>query len=539
MRKVREALLDRAFFPGEGWRANNRRFGWILDCREIEMAADVMPAVSRLLYELIAPFAPQAVVGTGLSGAPLVGALVLESARRAHPMDGLVLRDQRKAYGRRRQLEGPIPPAGSDVAIVDDLESSGATAGWIIETATQYGLRPIVVVTLVRFDNHARDSSAHDEIPRRYLFTLSDLGIACAPENVSAPPVTWRVNGVNIPDDVPFSRPVHARGLIVLGSNQGQLLAVDLSGAERWRTPLGDPRDPSPTHCTPVITADGLIIGSDDGVVRCVDCDTGRLRWMTPCADRVGAGLVDDGRGHVLVPATRLPHEGAVLSVRTRDGRIAWRRPLAGYAHSRPAVVASTAVAADNSGTVTAFGTTGEQQEPLWRVMLGAPVKADLVVDDTDSCYCADFHGWLTALALADGGIRWRRRLGGCLYAVPAVADDRLYVAGDGHVFALERRSGRVDWVAPVGSRAARGAIAQLTDGTIAVGCGDGSVRFFSAAGRLQSLLQTGGAVTSGVTAIGGRRAVVASADGCLYFLDPLIGQRGSAARVGKEQSAP
>ncbi|MFJ2868310.1 PQQ-binding-like beta-propeller repeat protein [Kitasatospora sp. NPDC087314] len=516
---VREALLNRAFRPGEGWRTNGQPYGWMLDCREIALAADVIPAVSRLLYELLIPFRPRAVVGTGLSGGPLVGALVLESARRGSPFDGLVLRERAKAYGRRRQLEGPLPLHGSPVAVVDDLESSGATVGWVVETLLQYGLCPVVIVTLVRFDNTHRTRRPHDEVPRRHLFTLSDLGIAGSPEQSAAPQVRWRLGGVNVDDDVPFSRPTQDGDLVVVGSNRGQLHAVDLSGALRWQVPLGDPDAPSPTHCTPLFTPHGAVIGSDDGVLRCVDRDTGHLRWETRCADRIGAGLADDGTGHLLVPATQLPRAGALLRVRACDGSVSWRRPLSGYAHARPAVVCTTTVlGADNSGTVTAFSTDDEQ--PRWRRVLDAPVKADLVVDDTNTCYCADFDGMLTALDAADGTVRWRRRLGRCLYTTPLVANGHVHVAGDGHLFAVETRSGRLAWVAPVGPQA-RGAINQLANGTIVVGCRDGSVCFLSPTGRPVGLFRTGGPVTSGATTLTGDCALVSSADGHVYALRP------------------
>ena len=316
-----------------------------------------------------------------------------------------------------------------------------------------------------------------------------------------------------------FSRPTRGGDLVALGSNRGQLHAVDLSGALRWRVPLGDPNAPSPTHCTPLFTQHGIVIGSDDGVLRCFDRDTGRLRWATRCADRIGSGLVDDGAGNVVVPATQLPRAGVLIRVRADDGTVSWRRVLSGYAHSRPAVTNTVVIAADNSGTVTAFG-TGDGQQPRWRCALGAPVKADLVVDDTGTCYCADFDGVLTAMEIAHGAVRWRRRLGRRLYATPLVADGCVHIAGDRHLFAVERSSGRLAWVAPVGRRA-RGAISRLADGTVVVGCSDGSVRFLSPTGRPVGLFRTGGAVTSGATTLTEDCVLVSSADGHVYALHP------------------
>ncbi|MFI8434185.1 PQQ-binding-like beta-propeller repeat protein [Streptomyces sp. NPDC079020] len=444
---------------------------------------------------------------------------MLEAARNGYPLDGILVRDRPKEHGRRRQLEGSLPSPGSAVAVVDDLENSGATADWVIETLSKYGLRPVVVVTLVTFDSIARDHGAHKNVPRRSVFHLSELGIAESGEEAGTVQERWRLGGVNVRDDVPFSRPAYDGDLVVFGSNQGQLHAVDLFGALRWRAPLGDPDAPSPTHCTPLFTPYGVVIGSDDGVLRCFDRVTGHLRWSTRCADRIGSGLADDGVGNIVVPATHLPRAGLLLRVRARDGAVSWRRSLSGYAHARPAAAITALLAADNSGTVTAFPTAGGQQ-PLWHRAFDAPVKADLVVDDTDTCYCADFGGVLTALDVANGAIRWQRRLGRCLYTTPLASNEYVHVAGDGHLFAVERGSGRLAWVAPIGRRA-RGASSRLADGTIVVGCSDGSVRFVSSTGRPVGLFRTGGPVTSGATAVTGDCALVSSADGHLYALSP------------------
>jgi hypothetical protein len=67
---LRKALINRAFHPGEGFRANSRQYGWILDCREVALVADALPAAGRLMYGLLAAFRPRAVVSTDLSRRP-------------------------------------------------------------------------------------------------------------------------------------------------------------------------------------------------------------------------------------------------------------------------------------------------------------------------------------------------------------------------------------------------------------------------------------------------------------------------------------
>ena len=518
-RVVRAALLDHAFRPGEGWRKNGQPFGWILDCREVLLASAVVPALSRLMYRLVADWRPRAVVGTGLSGAPLVTAIALESARNSKPIDGLLLRDRPKSYGRRRQLEGPIPPAGSRVVIVDDLVSSGATAGWVAKALARYSLQPVGVATLMTFEGAATEPLTPDDPPRRALFTLADLGIVAGDDEAAPAEMLWQLRGLNYDDDVPFSRPTRCGGLVVAGSNRGELLAVNLSGGLKWRVALGGAETPAPTHCSPLPTPHGIVIGTDDGVLRCLDTVTGRPRWSARYGDRIGAGLVGDENGRVYITVTDLPRSGALVCVDASNGTLQWRRSLTNYAHARPSVAADglTVVAADNAGMISAFAV--DDGTLRWKRSVRAAVKGDLTLDDRGICYCVDFDGFLTALDLADDGhVLWRRKLGRCLYATPLATMADVIVGGDEHAFCLERCSGKVTWVAPVGPRV-RGAVSRLADGTLAFGCGDGTVRFVSDGGLNRGMFRTGGAVTSGATLLNGRSILVSSADGHVYAL--------------------
>jgi eukaryotic-like serine/threonine-protein kinase len=77
------------------------------------------------------------------------------------------------------------------------------------------------------------------------------------------------------PFDVFLSSPVVAQGLVVFGSGDGKLHAVDAAtGAARWSFATGDVVHGSPAY------ADGVLyVGSWDSRVYAVDAATGRERW--------------------------------------------------------------------------------------------------------------------------------------------------------------------------------------------------------------------------------------------------------------------
>lgn len=80
---------------------------------------------------------------------------------------------------------------------------------------------------------------------------------------------------------------------------------------------------------------------------------------------------------------------------------------------------------------------TAPAQAPIWRVDLGSAVYARLTVSPAGLLVGAD-DGCLRALALADGGERWRFCADGPIRATPTVAGDAILVhADDGRAYRL------------------------------------------------------------------------------------------------------
>ena len=482
---VQDALLNSAFKPGEGWRKDGHPFGWMLDCRDILLSARTLPAISRLLCEAIADLHPDFVAGSGLSGAPLTAGMVFASRSLGKSYDGLLIRDKRKAYGLRRQVEGPSPSPGARVVIVDDLVNSGDTAIHAAGILSGSGVNVAGVAAIVEFDPDASVRLASRGLPTRTLFSLAGLGISplSAAHDVGGAQA-WRYGGINrAGDDVPLSRPHLCNDRIIVGSNRGFLAAITTEGALIWKVTVGPSEEtPAAVHFSPLALPDGILAGADNGFLTCLSPDTGGCRWATRCGDRVGAGAVSDQHGRIFVSATELPDAGALVCVSASGGRSLWRAEMAGYAHAAPVLSADEklVMAADNSGTVRCF--RSDNGTPLWSCSVAAAVKADLATDAEGRCFCCGFDGCVTALDVVSGTLLWRKRLGRRLYSVPLATPAGLIVGADEYAFCLNSDSGRVEWIAHIEGQA-RGRVALLANETLVFGCTDSTVRFVSPKG--------------------------------------------------------
>ncbi|MEQ9570177.1 MAG: PQQ-binding-like beta-propeller repeat protein, partial [Longimicrobiales bacterium] len=265
----------------------------------------------------------------------------------------------------------------------------------------------------------------------------SDLGPAL--------PWAWGLEGW----DYLGSSPVLGSGLVVVGSADGRVRAVDAdTGAEVWAVATGGRVRSSPAM------ADGTVyVGSADGSVRALVLATGAERWRFE-----SEGVAIDGAdfGFDRRPVTGGPSvaDGQVY-VGSRDarmyaldavtGRLVWSHDDDGasaWVISTPAVWNDLVIfGRSSSAKVQAVdAATGALR---WEVTLGGPVFSSPVVADGRAYVTTGGAGELVALDAATGAVQWRRRLGAESWSTPAVLDGVIVAAADdGVVRAIDATEG-------------------------------------------------------------------------------------------------
>lgn len=198
------------------------------------------------------------------------------------------------------------------------------------------------------------------------------------------------------------SKPLLARGLVIVGLDNGRILLLDLANG----TPVGERLVAPPRGRTEV--------------ERLVDID-GELR------------LVDS-----ILYLTA--YQGRVAAIDLRDGQLRWAHDISSY--SGLDVAGNRVFVVDDADTVEALerssGTPLWQQRALNGRRLGAPVAVGGYV------VVADFQGYLHWLDAGDGRIRARVRADGDgLSAAPLVGGGMLFALGrSGRVHAFGARPG-------------------------------------------------------------------------------------------------
>jgi outer membrane protein assembly factor BamB len=237
-------------------------------------------------------------------------------------------------------------------------------------------------------------------------------------------------------------------GTLYAASRDGEIEAIDPATSKtRWTA-----ETKADLSAGPGVGGNLVVVGTNDGDVIAFDT-TGKRLWKTDVKGEVlAAPLVADGR--VIVRTV----DGRLRSLDAATGKEQWsaeepvpRLSLRGTAP--PVLAGETVLAGFDSGKVMAFAlATGD---PLWQSQVSTPrgrselerladVDGAVHTEGTDG-YAVGYQGRLVMFALDSGQVWWGRDLSS--YRGLALDADQLYVAtSDGSVVALRRRDGTVLW---------------------------------------------------------------------------------------------
>ncbi len=125
--------------------------GWLLDTRMPMLEGEVFDEIGDVLAERLRARGIGQVAGFGYGSFPIVCSVLGSGAEAGQArFRGGFVRERRKAYGRRRLVEGPIDRS-APVVLVDDILNSGRSAARAIALLRSDGFEVPGVLTLFNF----------------------------------------------------------------------------------------------------------------------------------------------------------------------------------------------------------------------------------------------------------------------------------------------------------------------------------------------------------------------------------------------------
>ena len=145
-----------------------------VDLRRILLDGRLAPLAGRVMLDLTADLAYEAVGGLTMGADPVATAMMHAAAGRGTPVDAFVVRKKEKEHGTQRRIEGP-DVAGRRVLAVEDTSTTGASPLTAVEALREAGAEVVGVAVLV--DRGARQNVTQRGLAFRAAYELADLGV--------------------------------------------------------------------------------------------------------------------------------------------------------------------------------------------------------------------------------------------------------------------------------------------------------------------------------------------------------------------------
>merc|ERR1711981_307420 len=89
------------------------------------------------------------VAGLTLGADPLVSGVALVSALDSRMVNGLIVRKEAKGHGTQAYIEGPLPPEGTKITVLEDVITTGGSAIQAVKRLRDAGYEVKRVVSIV------------------------------------------------------------------------------------------------------------------------------------------------------------------------------------------------------------------------------------------------------------------------------------------------------------------------------------------------------------------------------------------------------
>jgi orotate phosphoribosyltransferase len=175
---LRRLLLERSVQRGDFVLASGRHSSYYIDCRRATMSGEGMVLIGRLGLAAIqdAGWRPTSIGGLTMGADPVAYAIAAASFGKGRAINAFSVRKQEKQHGTGRLIEGNLE-SGDAVVVVEDVITTGESAGKAVAAVRQAGARVLGVLAVVDREEggkRALEAQGHMVIA---LTTAGDLGL--------------------------------------------------------------------------------------------------------------------------------------------------------------------------------------------------------------------------------------------------------------------------------------------------------------------------------------------------------------------------
>ncbi|MCY7385774.1 MAG: orotate phosphoribosyltransferase [Microcoleus sp. CAN_BIN18] len=178
LKVLRDRLLDLlcefAYREGDFVLSSGQKSSYYINCKPVTLHAQGALATGRVLLSML-PSQVQAVGGLTLGADPIVSAVSVVSALEGRSIPALIVRKETKGHGTMAYIEGPVLPPGTNVAVLEDVVTTGKSAMQAVERLRGAGYIVDRVLSLIDREQGGGELYREQGLDFQAVFTIADL----------------------------------------------------------------------------------------------------------------------------------------------------------------------------------------------------------------------------------------------------------------------------------------------------------------------------------------------------------------------------
>ena len=167
-------LAQQAYRFGDFSLASGKKSSHYVNCKPVSLSGPGLLSISSLFLKQINE-GVSGVAGLTLGADPLVSGVVMLAAQSDIDLIGLIVRKEAKGHGTGAWLEGPLPPKGSVITVLEDVVTTGGSSLKAVEQLRNQGYLVNQVLAIVDREEGGVDAMSKADLDLNSLFLLKEI----------------------------------------------------------------------------------------------------------------------------------------------------------------------------------------------------------------------------------------------------------------------------------------------------------------------------------------------------------------------------
>tara|TARA_Y100001968_G_C19188072_1_gene633813 strand:- start:193 stop:741 length:549 start_codon:yes stop_codon:yes gene_type:complete len=167
-------LAQKAYKFGDFSLASGKKSSHYVNCKPVSLSGEGLLYICSLFLKRLNKN-DTGVAGLTLGADPLVSGVVMLGAQSGVDLSGLIVRKEAKGHGTGAWLEGPLPPKGSLITVLEDVVTTGGSSLKAVEKLRTEGYLVNRVIAIVDREEGGKKAMSKADLDLSSLFFLKEI----------------------------------------------------------------------------------------------------------------------------------------------------------------------------------------------------------------------------------------------------------------------------------------------------------------------------------------------------------------------------